>query len=194
MIKRYFIWKNPECNGMNPEYVEVSGKEFYEKIKADERKRYFKQIDEGVEFGMEVYVMETTYSDYLKWHKEKEKDRRKKKEQDEYQPVFVGLNDFVGDSELTYEEVIADENVNVEETVMRDYEIQLLKQYISQLTEEEQEIIRLVLIALEEGISERALCNNLGMQRTTFQSRKYKIFKKIEKSFGQNAKKRAIQG
>ena len=89
-------------------------KEFYEKIKADERKRYFKQIDEGVEFGMEVYVMETTYSDYLKWHKEKEKDRRKKKEQDEYQPVFVGLNDFVGDSELTYEEVIADENVNVD--------------------------------------------------------------------------------
>ena len=57
MIKKYFIWKNPECNGINPEYVEVSGKKYYEIIKADERKRYFKQIDEGVEFGMEVYVM-----------------------------------------------------------------------------------------------------------------------------------------
>ena len=194
MVKKYFIWKNPECNGINPEYVEVSGKKYYEIIKADERKRYFKQIDEGVEFGMEVYVMETTYSDYLEWHKEQERKRRKKKEQEEYQPKFVCLNDFVGDSELTYEEVIADENVNVEDDAIKNLELQVLRECIANLTEKEQEIIRLIRISLEEDLSERDLCNLAGMKRTTFRSRKDKIFKKIEKSFVQNIKKRAIQG
>ena len=194
MIKKYFVWKNPNCNGISPEYIEVSGKKFYEINNDSTHKRYFKQIDDGIEFGMEVYVMETTYADYLKWHKEQEKKRRKKKEQDEYQPKFVALHEFVGDSELTYDEVIADENVNVEEEVIKNMDIQLLYKVINSLTDDEKKIIELIKFSLKKGISERELCKTFGLQRTTFQSKKYKIFKKIEKSFGQNLEKRAIQG
>lgn len=183
MIKKYFIWKNPDCEGINPEYIEVSGKKFYEINKSNSRKRYFKQIDEGVEFGMEVYVMETTYSDYLEWDRERKKRQRKNKEQEEYQPKFVCLNDFVADSELTYEEVIADENANVEEEVMRILECQKLRQVVNSLNSEEQELLNLILFCFEHGISERKFCEEKGYNREEFRYKREKIFKKIKKFF-----------
>ena len=32
MTKKYFIWKDSECNGMNPEWIELTGEEFYKFI------------------------------------------------------------------------------------------------------------------------------------------------------------------
>lgn len=51
MANRYFIWKNHECNGINPEWVEITGSQFFSFEKNKFIKRYFKRIDDGVEDG-----------------------------------------------------------------------------------------------------------------------------------------------
>lgn len=183
MRKKYFIWKNPDCIGKNPEYIEVSSKKFYEINKSDSRKRYYKQIDEGADVGMEVYVMETTYEDYLQWDRERKKAERKKKEQEEYKPKFFDLHEFVGNSELTYDESIADDNVSVEEDVMRIIDCQLLIQKLKLLTSEEQKIINEILFCYKNNISERKFCEENGYERESFRYKREKIFKKLKNSF-----------
>ena len=48
------------------------------------------------------------------------------------------------------------------------------------------EVLMIVKKSIEENISERKICEKLGIEQSTFWSRKNKIFKKIKKSFGQN--------
>ena len=36
MAKKYFIWKDPACNGMDIEWVELNGRAFYDLLKKPE--------------------------------------------------------------------------------------------------------------------------------------------------------------
>lgn len=46
MSNKYFIWKDEKCKGINPEWLEISGREFYSLLKESPKKRYFEKIDE----------------------------------------------------------------------------------------------------------------------------------------------------
>ena len=185
MANKYFIWKNPECNGINPEWIEITGTQFFSLEKNKSIKRYFKRIDDGVEDGADVLILETTYEEYKDWHKKQESKRRKKKRQEQYKPQFISLDDLISDSEFTYCEVIPDVSVNVEDDVFADIESSMLQAIIKTLNDDEKEVLMIVKKSIEENISERKICEKLGVEQSTFWSRKNKIFKKIKKSFGQ---------
>ena len=73
--------------------------------------------------------------------------------------------------------------VDTEERILFDI---WMKQLLETLTEEEREIVREFYM---EGRSERAVCDILGVPRTTFQYREQKLRKKIGillKSFLEN--------
>ena len=79
MKKRYFVWKNANCNGVNPEWIELSGKEFYEfQKKVENKTRYFATLAHP-ELDDVCYVMECTFEDYLKNHKESKRNELMKK-------------------------------------------------------------------------------------------------------------------
>ena len=79
MANKYYIWKDPNCNGTNPDWIEISGEQFFALGENKTRKRYFKRIDDGFEDGADVLIFETTYEEYKEWHKKQESKRRKKK-------------------------------------------------------------------------------------------------------------------
>lgn len=186
MANKYYIWKDPNFNGTNPDWIEISGTHFYALGKDKTQKRYFKRIDDGVEDGADVLIMETTYEEYKDWHKKQESKRRKKKSQEQYKPQFISLDELTPDSEFTYSEVIPDTSVNVEDAVFADIENAMLQAIIKTLNDDEKEVLMIVKKSIEKNISERKICEKLGIEQSTFWSRKNKIFKKIKKSFGQN--------
>ena len=122
MANKYYIWKGPNCNGTQPDWIEISGTQFLDLGKDKTQKRYFKRIDDGVEDGADVLIMETTYEEYKDWHKKQESKRRKKKRQEPYKPQFISLDDLVSGTEFTYNEVIPDTSENVEDEVLTNIE------------------------------------------------------------------------
>lgn len=185
MANKYYIWKDPGCNETNPDWIEISGEQFFTLGKDKTQKRYFKRIDDGVEDGADVLIMETTYEEYKDWHKKQESKRRKKKRQEPYKPQFISLDDLVSDSEFTYSEVIPDTSVNVEDEVLTNIENALLREIIASLSDEEKQIFKIVKQAIEKKISERQICREMEIDREEFRYKREKIFKKIQKNFPQ---------
>lgn len=186
MASKYFIWKNPNCKGTNPDWIEISGTQFFALGKGKPQKRYFKRIDDGVEDGADVLILETTYEEYKDWHKKQESKRRKKKSQERYKPQFISLDELTSDSEFTYSEVIPDTSVNVEDEVLTNIENAMLREIIASLSDEEKQIVKIVKQAIEKKISERQICREMGIDREEFRYKREKIFKKIQKNFPQN--------
>ena len=186
MASKYFIWKNPNCKGTIPDWIEISGTQFFALGKGKPQKRYFKRIDDGVEDGADVLILETTYEEYKDWHKKQESKRRKKKSQERYKPQFISLDELTSDSEFTYSEVIPDTSVNVEDEVLTNIENAMLREIIASLSDEEKQIVKIVKQAIEKKISERQICREMGIDREEFRYKREKIFKKIQKNFPQN--------
>lgn len=186
MANKYYIWKDPNCNGTNPDWIEISGTQFYALGKDKTQKRYFKRIDDGVEDGADVLIMETTYEEYKDWHKKQESKRRKKKRQEQYEPQFIALDDSVSGTEFTYNEVIPDTSENVEDEVLTNIENAMLREIIASLSDEEKQIFKIVKQAIEKQTSERQICKEMGLDREAFRYKREKIFKMIRKSFPQN--------
>ena len=91
MANKYYIWKDSNCNGINPDWVEISGTQFFKLVQDKTQKRYFKRIDDGTEDGADVLVFESTYEEYKEWHRKNESKRRIKKRQEHLKPQFVSL-------------------------------------------------------------------------------------------------------
>lgn len=185
MANKYYIWKDPNCNGTNPDWIEISGTQFYALGKDKTQKRYFKRIDDGVEDGADVLIMETTYEEYKDWHKKQESKRRKKKRQEQYKP-HIALDDLVSGTEFTYNEVIPDTSENVEDEVLTNIENAMLREIIASLSDEEKQIFNIVKQAIGKQTSERQICREMGVDREEFRYKREKIFKKIQKNFPQN--------
>lgn len=61
MSKKYFIWKDHSCNGVNPEWIELSGSEFYQFINKPENKtRRFEVLDNRICDDADVLTFEVT--------------------------------------------------------------------------------------------------------------------------------------
>lgn len=69
----YLIWKDLSCGGVNPDWQEITGQEFYALVDSVEAKeRYFIKLPSSHANGSDgAIVMEATKSDYLNWKSEK---------------------------------------------------------------------------------------------------------------------------
>lgn len=157
MANKYFIWKNPECNGNDHEWVEITGSQFFS-LEKNFPKRYFIKVDDGAEHGSDVFIFESTYEEYKEWHKKQEKRRRKRKNQELYKPQTISLDDTIYDTELTYNDVIPDEDIDIERNFIKENESHRLKEIIEKLNEKERLVIDIVIEAYDRGISERMVC------------------------------------
>ncbi len=96
------------------------------------------------------------------------------------------MDDLVSDSEFTYNDVVPDASVNVEDDVLTNIENAMLRVIITSLSDEEKQVLKIVKQAIEKKISERQICREMGFDREGFRYKREKIFKKIQKSFSQN--------
>ena len=187
MANKYFVWKDANCNGVNPEWIEMDGRTFYAFTKDPANKdRRFVRLGNEVCEEADVIFLEATYEQYLDWIKEYSRNYRNRQDEIENPYKKVSLDDKASERHaLTFNEVIADDNVNVEKEVVDKLHCEYVRKIVMDLPLEERHIIEVMFYGPKQ-LSERETAAILGVPRTTLYDKKIKIFKKIKKSFGQN--------
>jgi hypothetical protein len=73
MKTTYLIWKDPSCNGIDPDWQEITGKEFLALVRSAESKnRHFIKLQSTEDDGADgAIVIEATKIDYMDWKREK---------------------------------------------------------------------------------------------------------------------------
>ena len=184
MANKYFVWKDANCNGVNPEWIEMDGRTFYEFTKhPDNQNRYFVRLGNEVCEEADIIFIEANKNKYDEWNREESARYRKDKVKMEHPYKIVSLDDKASElHELTFNEVIADDSVNVEQEVVSKIYCEYVRKIVMDLPLEERHIIEIMFYG-PETLSERATANILGINYVALHYKKMKIFEKIKKSF-----------
>lgn len=183
MAKKYYAWKNANCNGNNPEWIEMTGNEFLEfKRKPENKKRLFVELgkDEGFD---DVLVLESTKSEYDKWNNQHNKSVNQRKVKAKKGFVEISLYSETK-NDLTLEDMIPSDE-NIEEQVYLLLRLEELHRALNILTFDERNFIEL-MYGGSEILSERQMSELLNIPKSSINRIKNNIFKKIKKSMGQN--------
>lgn len=181
MAKQYFVWKDPNCNGINPEWVQLSGREFYMFANAKEnRGRYFVTLDDGGCEEANILVLEATNAVYKNWHTENKAATRLRKKNAPYEGLTISLDELNPSYEdMTYHETIAMDQPEVADIVIHGCNLNQLHHFLASLSDEEMELINALYLKNQENRSERAIAKEMGIAHMTLVNRRKKIFKKF---------------
>ena len=182
MNKKYLAWKDPSCNGVNPQWIELSGKEFYSLMKQPEnRHRRF------IRFGNEdcpeadIIVLETTEKEYKKWRKTFDRSYYLSKVASEYK-VLSMEQPLSEQTSLSLHEVIADKSVNIEAEILHKEDLKLIVKLLDTLTELEKQAILMAFFEMPDK-ADSEICRIKGIKRTTFSDRKNRALAKLKKIY-----------
>ena len=174
MSKKFYAWKNRDCQGINPEWIELTGKQFAEicnanKALPDEEKRWFYKLP-GLEEGDDYLVFECTKEQYIE--SQNEKDRRcyqSDLKADFFESYDMLSFDFVytddSGEEYTLHDIVADSSVNVEDTAVDNYFANLLYEAILFLNQENKDFILYWIKNKKSGLSDDAIAASLRITR-----------------------------
>ncbi len=79
MASKYYVWKDPNCNGTNPEWIQMSRKNFLDFIKEPENacRKFIRIPIDPDKRTRGVYVIEATEEEYRKWDALRRREQRK---------------------------------------------------------------------------------------------------------------------
>lgn len=185
MKKLYFRWKDEACNGVNPEWVEMTGKEFLEfKRKPENKHRKFIACTD--EYGeTSTIVMEVTREKYNEWRREEERKRRKREEEKKQGYKLVSMDDEmegVEISDITLHDVLPDESANVEADVCKHCMGQHLQEVLKELSDDEVKLINSLYLG-EKPLTESAYADYLGVSQQAINKKKLIVLGKLKKFF-----------
>ena len=186
MSNQFYVWKDRNCNGIDPEWVQLTGREYFRFINDPANKgRCFVMLGNGGDSDAGVIYMEATPEAYRKWDIERQEWKRKQKRDQEYCECQRSLDELVDeDEELSLHEVVADERINVAEEADRRIDIENLREALETLSQEEMQIINALYFNNNESLSDRKLAKMLNLSKSALNRRKDKIFKKIRNFSG----------
>lgn len=74
MSRKYFVWKDPACGGVNIEWVELTGKEFHAMMELPENKkqRFVRLGNEDFQ-DTDIIIIEANQDVYRKWKNERKR-------------------------------------------------------------------------------------------------------------------------
>ena len=181
MSRQYFVWKDPNCNGINPEWIEMTSREFcLFRRDPQNKQRYFVLLDDGDCDEAGTLIMEATKDYYDKWRKEYRPALRRKKLNEEAGFVILSLDAVFGDDdELTGHDVVAADQETVEDRVIKNLDLERLRDFLNTLSDEEMELINALFLQNHDQLGEREIARKLGIPRMTLNSAKKRIYKKF---------------
>lgn len=184
-MRKYFVWKDKNCNGINFEWIEMSGKEFYRfSSKPENAGRRFIVLDDRFNEGADVITIEATENEYRKW--KKEHNHEQYLDRAERERETVSLYDTISmHEELTFEDVIADEDSNVEETAIRQASREIYKKVLAQLSDEEKRLVEFFFV-INRSLSENQNAAKYGIPQTTLNYKKLAIRKRLRELLKKN--------
>lgn len=170
MYKRYFRKKDPNCKASEIEWIEMTGREFYQFVNSPEgRGRYFIDMDdvvlEGTRSLARSYRSEKNHNDYLK-------------RQGEGRTI---LSIYAVGNKYGYcgEEIAKDETQDVEAQVIAQMELCALQTALSQLDPSSYQLIYSLFISNKRK-TEQKLAKELGVSQNSINKQKKKILKRLK--------------
>lgn len=152
-------------------YMELSYEDFCRRRETD---RTYK---DKLFIPVQGCLIETEQTHYIEFYRDKERWRylRKLDKDNNLLSLEAIENDDDSDSSFDF---IADETVNVEETVVRRMMLDKLRFALSLLSEDERSLINAIFF---RGLSEREWSKASGIPQKTINDRKRKILSKLKK-------------
>ena len=173
MTRRYFRKKDPETQQAKPEWIEMSGQEFYRFITSPAGRGCF-FID------MEDVVIEAPKEAYEEWRRERSRKNYRQNQASKIGVKVLSLNSDEISEKGSGEDVIPDETVYVEEDAILSSEIHDLHAALSQLDPTSYQIIYSYYLA-EEHKTESQIAEELGVSQSAVHKQKKKKLKNLKK-------------
>jgi DNA-directed RNA polymerase sigma subunit (sigma70/sigma32) len=182
MKTTYLVWKDPNCNGINPDWQELNGREFFAFIKMPENKgRHFIKLFSVSEDGSDGdIVMEATETAYDDWKQEKNRSDYLRRCNEGY--TVLSYHAMETEDGCYGEELLPDETVNVEDDCFFMMDKKVLKTALARLTPDEYRLIAYLYLSDGKG-TVRGYSELTGIPVMTIQDRKTRILKKLKKVF-----------
>ena len=185
MATKYLVWKDPACQGKNIEWVELTGKEFYQLTTQPENKgRRFIKLDDSVCEDADVIIIEATLEQYQNWLPER--DSHKYLMETKSGTQTLSLDQPVnGRSDILLADVIPDD-CSMEEVILKRLLIAHLSKLMRFLSISERELVDVLFLHNPENLSERKIARRQDIPQKTLNNRKKELLKKIKKILAQN--------
>ena len=186
-MKRYFIWKDANCNGIDPEWLEVKSDEF-NRITAEHPERKFIPSYDEEDPEDDWFIYEATAESYKEWNRARMRYIRQSKQfYDKY--MVVNLDELIDEEDeegLTWAEIIPDtreEDAAAHEAWLnwREKAVAIIPEILIELKPQEIEIIKLVFLNNPEKKSEKTIAKEINVPQQTLNYRKNAILKKMKK-------------
>jgi len=183
MKTTYLVWKDPFCNGVNPDWQEIRGQEFLALVRSPEHKgrRFIRLSGAGGGSGDGDIVMEATKEQYEAWKKEKNHADYLRRCNRGFSIVSyhaLESNDGIGGEEL-----LEDKDADVEAEYLRVADREILHEALSELASDEYRLIACLYLTNRKH-TEQEVADILGISQQLLNYRKKAILKKIRKKFG----------
>ena len=162
-------------------FMRLCGREAYDYLRSAEgkKKRFMKtgaSEDGGEDEYVEVPLM------YIRKHRKDERRAQYVSDSQKRSGITIILaDDLLSPSEaVTNMDVIQDESVDVEESVIHADEIAMLRKALKALTEDEIAFVGALYLA-DKPLSEREMAAHLGISQVAVHKRKLAILRKLKK-------------
>ena len=170
----------------NRAFIKLRGKEAYRFLQSPQGKRKrFMKVNDKEDGGENIYI-EIRECDVKSFRTYERRNQyiSDTEIQSGYSAISMSVNTDIPDSDdsLSAEEIIADESVNVEESVLHNIELQTLRKALSSLSKDEIEIINTLYLS-PMPLSEREYAAKIGMPRMTLHDKKVAVLNKLKKFF-----------
>lgn len=182
METQYFVWKDPNCNGVNPEWVQLTRKQYLALVNDPKNShRHFARLLSGDCEEAGILVMEATERVYKECEEARLREKYLREIGEEYRESVVSLNAPVPDCEdWLFEDIVSDPNIDTAAEAIHQVDLVKLRAALDKLTPEELEIINALFLENPDRRGERAIAKDLGIPRMTLCDRKRKILKKLK--------------
>lgn len=163
MAKQFYI------KGKNNEWLQLTGREFYTFVNADENQnRYF--------YDFEEYVLEVSQAEFEKYNKEKNHADYLYQLCKPYQTMSID-SDLISEFG-SGEETIANDDEDITERIFKSFRLEALNKALSQLDSEEYKLINDIYLQ-EQRKTEQKIADEKGLSQKAINKRKKKILKKL---------------
>ena len=170
MKKRYFRKKDPADRSKNPEWIEMTGREYYRFVKdpKNQGRRFIEMDDvvlECVEEEYQKHLTEKNHADYLR---EQEKGWS-----------IVSLQALEADMNCSGEAVLPDEGRDTESIVLQKIRLHALWAALKKLESESYQLIYDLYLSNERK-TERDLAEEKGVSQAAINKRKKKALDRLK--------------
>ena len=179
MSSTYLVWKDPDCKGINPQWVTLNRKEFLEFLKTPEsNNRYFIKLNSTNDDGSDGrIVIESTDEQYKSWLVEKRHSQYLRDTNPGYTVTSYHAHES-DDEDFCAEDFLRDSESEFVSECIEIIEKELIRRYVLLLTEEEQNLINYLYGTNEQGTI-RGYAKVSGLKRSTIHRMKTTTLEKL---------------